>query len=257
MCPYIRRRRTSTAATRSSGSRLSQNDRSSYPSCRAGLLTARTKRPPARAAGRATLRFYWTESFDTAVSRFQLRQLHAQGGHRRSVPPVSSTPRPMRPMGTSRTQSSGQYPPVPSARTDASLRHLGRRVLHRPAGPGGHDGTRTHDLHGVNVALMLVEQAFRTGVRRPHIAADQVFRYVPDRDPDPDNQGWCRTQQDVSVYETLIDALTEPGALVLDPCCGSGTTLLAARNLGRCSIGVDVDAGMVELTRRRLGLPTG
>lgn len=65
--------------------------------------------------------------------------------------------------------------------------------------------------------------------------------------------------QDVSVYETLVGALTEPGERLLDPCCGSGTTLLAARNLGRCSIGVDVDvdAGMVELARRRLGLPTG
>lgn len=60
--------------------------------------------------------------------------------------------------------------------------------------------------------------------------------------------------QDVGVYETLVGALTEPGDLVLDPCAGSGTTLLAAGRLGRDSIGVDVDASMVELAQRRLGL---
>lgn len=63
--------------------------------------------------------------------------------------------------------------------------------------------------------------------------------------------------QDVSVYETLVGALSEPGETILDPCCGTGTTLLAARRLGRDSIGLDNDAGMVALARRRLGLPPG
>lgn len=42
-------------------------------------------------------------------------------------------------------------------------------------------------------------------------------------------------------------------ATVLDPFCGSGTTMLAARKLGRRSIGFDLDARNIELVRSRLG----
>ena len=37
----------------------------------------------------------------------------------------------------------------------------------------------------------------------------------------------------------LIEILTEPGATVLDPFCGSGTTMVEAKAIGRRSIGVD------------------
>jgi site-specific DNA-methyltransferase (adenine-specific) len=39
---------------------------------------------------------------------------------------------------------------------------------------------------------------------------------------------------------------------VLDPCCGSGTTLVAAKRLGRIAIGCDTSAAAVRLTRTRL-----
>lgn len=39
----------------------------------------------------------------------------------------------------------------------------------------------------------------------------------------------------------LIGRLTQPGDTVLDPFCGSGTTLLEAQRLGRRSIGIDVN----------------
>lgn len=47
-------------------------------------------------------------------------------------------------------------------------------------------------------------------------------------------------EKPVAVMERLILSLTEPGQVVIDPFMGSGTTLLAARNLGRKAIGVDV-----------------
>jgi site-specific DNA-methyltransferase (adenine-specific) len=43
--------------------------------------------------------------------------------------------------------------------------------------------------------------------------------------------------------------------LVLDPFCGSGTTLVAADLLGRNSLGIDVAAEAVELARQRLAQP--
>lgn len=42
-------------------------------------------------------------------------------------------------------------------------------------------------------------------------------------------------------------------ATVLDPCAGSGTTLLAARKLGRESVGIDLDTRNLDRIRQRLG----
>ena len=46
-------------------------------------------------------------------------------------------------------------------------------------------------------------------------------------------------QKPVSLYERIVAASSNPGDLVLDPFCGCGTTLVAARNLDRQSIGID------------------
>ena len=48
---------------------------------------------------------------------------------------------------------------------------------------------------------------------------------------------------------------TNPGDTVLDPFCGSGTTLVAAAMLGRNGIGIDIAKDAVMLTRQRLRNP--
>ena len=48
-----------------------------------------------------------------------------------------------------------------------------------------------------------------------------------------------------------ILATSRPGGLVLDPFCGTGTTLLAARNLARQSVGIDISRHYLELARNR------
>lgn len=45
---------------------------------------------------------------------------------------------------------------------------------------------------------------------------------------------------------------TWPGDIVLDPFCGSGTTIKVAKDLGRFAIGVDLSEKYVEMTRRRV-----
>lgn len=63
------------------------------------------------------------------------------------------------------------------------------------------------------------------------------------------------TQKPVALFEYLIRTYTQPGELVLDPCIGSGTTAIAARNTGRHFIGGDITFEYVELARRRLAKP--
>lgn len=54
------------------------------------------------------------------------------------------------------------------------------------------------------------------------------------------------------LMERLVDDYSEPGDLVCDPCMGAGTTLLAAKLLGRQYIGGDLDESHVEIARERL-----
>jgi hypothetical protein len=50
----------------------------------------------------------------------------------------------------------------------------------------------------------------------------------------------------------LVRDYSRPGSLVVDPCCGGGTTLAAAKILGRRSVGIDSDHHHCELTAKRL-----
>ena len=60
------------------------------------------------------------------------------------------------------------------------------------------------------------------------------------------------TQKPVVLYEYLIKTYTQPGELVLDFCCGSGTTGLAARNTGRRYILNDKERPYVDIAIERL-----
>lgn len=60
------------------------------------------------------------------------------------------------------------------------------------------------------------------------------------------------TQKPILLLERIISLVTSPGDLVLDPFCGSGTTLVAAELLGRNSLGIDVSKEAVNLTSQRL-----
>lgn len=60
------------------------------------------------------------------------------------------------------------------------------------------------------------------------------------------------TQKPVTLMESLIDVFSLPGDLVLDPFCGSGTTLIAARDLGRRCVGIEIDPKFAEVARQRL-----
>jgi site-specific DNA-methyltransferase (adenine-specific) len=63
------------------------------------------------------------------------------------------------------------------------------------------------------------------------------------------------TQKPLLLLEQIIEIASHSGAVVLDPFCGSGTTLVAAKLLGRNSVGMDVSSEAVEMTKARLAQP--
>lgn len=60
------------------------------------------------------------------------------------------------------------------------------------------------------------------------------------------------TQKPVKALAELILCFTDPGDLVLDPFCGSGSTLMAADAHGRDWLGIELDVGHHETATRRL-----
>lgn len=49
-------------------------------------------------------------------------------------------------------------------------------------------------------------------------------------------------EKPIELMERLIECATMPGDNVLDPCCGAGSTLAAARRLKRKALGIELDA---------------
>jgi DNA modification methylase len=56
-----------------------------------------------------------------------------------------------------------------------------------------------------------------------------------------------------ALAERCIKAGCPPGGTVLDPFAGSGTTLAAARKLGRKSVGIELNPDYIDLIRGRIG----
>jgi DNA modification methylase len=103
---------------------------------------------------------------------------------------------------------------------------------------------------------------FPSGTQRPQLKA-----YLSERQGIPIGTVWddvkpliagnnervgYPTQQPLSLLERLIMRTSNPGELVLDPYCGTGTSLVAAHRLGRQWIGCDSLKEAVDQTRSRL-----
>lgn len=63
------------------------------------------------------------------------------------------------------------------------------------------------------------------------------------------------TQKPILLLEQIIQLVTHPNDVVLDPFCGSGTALVAAALLNRHYLGINAKPEAVELTKARLNNP--
>ena len=62
------------------------------------------------------------------------------------------------------------------------------------------------------------------------------------------------TVKTIKLMSYLITLITPPGGVVLDPFAGSGTTLIAAKELGFDGIGIEVSKEYFEIAKKRIGV---
>ncbi len=67
-----------------------------------------------------------------------------------------------------------------------------------------------------------------------------------------DDHGLHPTQKPVRLMKLLIELVTKDGQIVLDPFCGSGTTLVASLSLNRKFIGIEREQEYVNIAKKRL-----
>lgn len=102
------------------------------------------------------------------------------------------------------------------------------------------DNAIQHGVGGYN------QEAFLRYVARPDNVLELGFM--------PNEGGLHPTQKPLKLMQALIELVTQPGQIVLDPFCGSGTTLLAAANLHRHYVGCEIDPQYLAVARARLKL---
>lgn len=79
--------------------------------------------------------------------------------------------------------------------------------------------------------------------------------YIPYLNPNAKERTGYPTQKPLYLLKRILQISTNIGDIVLDPFCGSGTTLVAASLLDRRSIGIDISSDAIALTRSRLASP--
>lgn len=87
---------------------------------------------------------------------------------------------------------------------------------------------------------------------RTERVVDNVWRLSMLQPADKTENLFYATQKPEHLVERIIDACSQPGDLVADFFCGSGTTMAVAERLGRKWIGADLGRFAVHTSRKRL-----
>ena len=74
--------------------------------------------------------------------------------------------------------------------------------------------------------------------------------------PETSDSKWD-TRKPISLYRRLIECATDKGDMVLDPFCGCATTLIAAEQIHRMWVGIDIDPVAESETKDRLAGESG
>lgn len=82
---------------------------------------------------------------------------------------------------------------------------------------------------------------------------DSVWTDIPAlRHASPKERTGYPTQKPLALLDRILKSATEPGDLVLDPFCGSGSTVVQAVALGRRAVGIDIGELAIRVSTDRL-----
>ena len=90
-----------------------------------------------------------------------------------------------------------------------------------------------------------------TGGEKKGVPLNDVWN-IPFLNPKASERVGYPTQKPLLLIERIIELCTDTGDIVLDPFCGSGTTIVAAKLLKRSGIGIDISKEAIELSEKRL-----
>ena len=125
-----------------------------------------------------------------------------------------------------------------------------RQPVYRPQMTDGHEPVHAYTKHrpdGSNYGATK-EGASGGGSTRRYPTSVLEIPVVNENDPERVHP----TQKPEALPAWFIRTYTEPGDIVFDPTCGSGSTLLAAIDLGRRFVGFESDAEMAARARARV-----
>ena len=80
---------------------------------------------------------------------------------------------------------------------------------------------------------------------------------IPSVPMEEKSHGYHPTQKPLRLLRRAVVASTREGDLLFDPFCGSGTTGVASKELGRYFVGAERERGFAELAGRRIGAAEG
>lgn len=113
---------------------------------------------------------------------------------------------------------------------------------------------RTRDEHGKAVYARESDGSIILDDEKKGVPLNDVWE-IPYLNPKAKERVGYPTQKPILLLERIIHLTTDKGDTVLDPFCGSGTTLVAANLLERHAIGMDISEQAIALTQKRLNNP--
>ncbi len=113
---------------------------------------------------------------------------------------------------------------------------------------------RERDKHGKSAYKKDYQGRVVLGKEKCGVPLSNVWE-IPYLNPKASERTGYPTQKPVLLLEKIIEIATDKGDVVLDPMCGSGTSLVAAELLERHWIGIDTEPKAIELAKARLDKP--
>lgn len=110
---------------------------------------------------------------------------------------------------------------------------------------------RTRDEHGKAVYARDNQGEIIPADPKKGVPLSDVWE-IPYLNPKAKERIGYPSQKPILLLEQIIELASNSGDLVLDPFCGSGTTIIAAKLLNRSGLGIDISPDAVQISQDRL-----